>query len=188
MGLRFAYADPPYLGVAVQFYGPQAAEYDTIEGHARLFDRLAEYDAWACSLSSVTLQTLLPVCPTGVRIGGWFKTFASFKPNNLAAYAWEPVIFWGNHRTKARGFGTTVRDWCAVPITTRRGLTGAKPRDFCRWVFDFMGMRPDDEFVDVFHGSGAVARAHEEWRQQFNFASTNGTSGNPEPALPTARP
>ena len=43
MGLKFAYADPPYYGMAVKFYGdlhPEAAIYDTLEGHQALIDRL----------------------------------------------------------------------------------------------------------------------------------------------------
>src|SRR4051812_6052889 len=42
--MRFAYADPPYLGCAVRLYGdhPDAAVYDTLEGHQELIWRLSD--------------------------------------------------------------------------------------------------------------------------------------------------
>ncbi|MDR6691498.1 hypothetical protein J2X55_002421 [Microbacterium sp. 1154] len=46
--------------------------------------------------------------------------------------------------------------------TTEPGrVTGAKPAAFCRWVFDLLGAEPQDEFSDLFAGSGGVARAWE---------------------------
>ena len=38
-------------------------------------------------------------------------------------------------------------------------VVGAKPAIFARWVFDLLGALPGDEFVDVFPGSGGIARA-----------------------------
>ncbi|MEA1264177.1 hypothetical protein MicroSTF_14130 [Microbacterium sp. STF-2] len=38
-------------------------------------------------------------------------------------------------------------------------VIGAKPAVFCRWMFDLLGAEPQDEFVDVFAGSGGVMRA-----------------------------
>lgn len=38
-------------------------------------------------------------------------------------------------------------------------VIGAKPAVFCRWVFDLLGAEPQDEFVDIFAGSGGVMRA-----------------------------
>lgn len=32
-----------------------------------------------------------------------------------------------------------------------------------RWIFDWLNMQPDDEFVDMFPGSGAVTQAHYDW-------------------------
>ncbi|MBB3158219.1 hypothetical protein FHS07_001915 [Microbacterium proteolyticum] len=46
--------------------------------------------------------------------------------------------------------------------TTEPGrVVGAKPAAFCRWMFDFLGAEPQDEFTDIFAGSGGVARAWE---------------------------
>ncbi|MFG6277949.1 hypothetical protein [Microbacterium sp. 5K110] len=38
-------------------------------------------------------------------------------------------------------------------------VVGAKPAAFCRWVFDLLGAEPQDDFTDLFAGSGGVARA-----------------------------
>ena len=162
---RVAYADPPYLGVAAKHYAAHhedAGHYDQPEAHADLIDRLeAEFDTWALSLSSSTLQTILPMCPPGVRVMAWVKPFASFKPNVNPAYAWEPVIVNGLP-TRDRG-EATVRDWVSANITLQRGLPGAKPINFCFWLFDVLGLTDEDEFVDLFPGTGAVMTTYEAW-------------------------
>jgi hypothetical protein len=170
--MRFAYADPPYLGCG-KYYAdlhPDALDFDDIEAHADLVNRLvAEYpDGWALSLHTPSLKRILSVCPDDVRIGAWTKPFASFKPGVNPAYAWEPVIFAGG-RTRGRD-EATVRDWCAVPITLQRGFVGAKPDAFCFWLFDLLGARGGDEFHDLFPGSGAVTRAWNAWTNQMRFA------------------
>lgn len=38
-------------------------------------------------------------------------------------------------------------------------VVGAKPAAFCRWMFDLLGAQPQDEFADLFAGSGGVMRA-----------------------------
>jgi hypothetical protein len=164
--MRFVYADPPYLGCGASHYGEHhadAADFDRLETHAALVGRLnAEFDAWALSLHTPSLGRILSVCPADVRVGAWVKPFASFKPGVNPAYAWEPVIFRGGRKLGREV--RTVRDWVSVEITLRRGLTGAKPAAFCWWVFDFLGMEPEDEFTDLFPGSGAVGRAYELWK------------------------
>jgi hypothetical protein len=128
--VRFAYADPPYLGLAAKFYGeihPDAADYDRPETHQALIDRLcSEFDGWAMSLHSRTLRTILPMCPPDVRVMAWCKSFASYKPGVHPAYAWEPVIIRGA-RTRGR-HGSTVADYTVVPITVKRGLTAPSRR------------------------------------------------------------
>ena len=57
----------------------------------------------------------------------------------------------------------TVRDWLAESITLKRGLTGAKPREFCRWVFTLLNAQRGDTLDDLFPGSGAVSAAWAEW-------------------------
>lgn len=165
--MKFAYADPPYYGMAAKFYGemhPEASIYDTLEGHKALIERLVgEFpDGWAMSLASTNLRDILPLCPEKVRVAAWVKPFASFKKNVNPAYAWEPVIFMGGR--KRGNTVDTVRDWCAVSIALERGFQGAKPLGFCLWLFDLLGMEPGDEFHDLFPGSGSVAKAHEAWK------------------------
>lgn len=164
--MRLAYADPPYYGSAVRFYGEQAAEYDTLEGHARLIRRLVEEfpDGWALSMSSTNLWNLLRLCPSDVRVAAWVKPFASFKPGVNPAYAWEPIIVRGG-RKRGRAV-STVRDFVSCNITLKRGLAGAKPEAVCRWLFDVLGAAPEDTLVDLFPGTGGVGRAWDAWRAE----------------------
>ena len=155
---RFACADPPYPGMA-RFYrnDPRCAEVN----HALLIAHLREFDGWALSTASTTLQQVLALCPPDVRVMAWVKPFASFKKGVRVAYAWEPVIV---SPIRKRAAENTVRDWVAANITLRRGLTGAKPDAFCNWLFEVLGCGADDEFHDLFPGSGAVSRAWDLWR------------------------
>lgn len=165
--MKAAYADPPYLGLAEFFYGDrhaEAADFDKVETHAALINRLSnEYDAWAMSLHSPSLQTILPLCPADVRVMAWVKPFASFKPGVRVAYAWEPVIVRGC--PKGTREQQTVRDWVAANITLRRGFPGAKPDGFCWWLFAVLNLTAEDDFTDLFPGSGAVSRAWDTFRK-----------------------
>ena len=159
--MRFAYADPPYLGCA-HFY-PENEEVDHAQLIAQLVDEFP--DGWALSLHSPSLRIILPLCPDDVRVMAWVKPFAVYKPNVNPAYAWEPVIVRGGRkRTREQ---PTVRDWVASPITLRTGMVGAKPETFCLWLFEVLGMHPGDEFVDVFPGSGAVTLAWQRFQSRM---------------------
>jgi hypothetical protein len=164
--VKFAYADPPYVGCANLY--PEKQEVD----HGALFAQLRDGypDGWALSASSPSLPYLLglPDCPAEVRIAAWVKPFASFKPNVNPAYAWEPVIFYGGRKRTREA--PTVRDWVSCPITLRKGLTGAKPERFCYWLFDLLGMEPGDQLDDLFPGTGIVSRSWETWQRQGRLA------------------
>lgn len=164
---KFGYADPPYFGQGKKHYSdhPEHAEYDTIDGHRRLVERLeAEYpDGWAMSLHTPSLGEILAICPDDVRVGAWVKTFAAFKANVNPGYCWEPVIFRGG-RKRSRQW-PTVRDWVAAPITLKKGTSGAKPPQFTLWVLSLLGAEPQDQIDDLFPGSGMVQSAIDEWRQ-----------------------
>jgi hypothetical protein len=158
--MKFAFADPPYLGCGKLYaaHHPEAHIWDDIQAHADLINRLVSDfpDGWALCASSPSLQDILPLCPRGVRVAAWVKPFAVFKPNVNPAYAWEPVIFAGGRRgdrTRA-----TVRDWLAKEITLQKGLVGAKPEAFCRWVLDLLGYEVGDEISDLFPGTGIMGR------------------------------
>lgn len=166
--MKAAYADPPYLGLAEAFYGkmhPEAAEYDKPETHQRLIDRLMdEHDCWAMSLHEPALREILNMCPKDVRVASWVKPFSSFKKNVTRAWTWEPVIF-SFHRARKRTIEQpTWRDHIAEPIAMMRGFPGAKPERFCFWVFEGLNLQPEDEFSDLFPGSGAVGRAWDKWK------------------------
>jgi hypothetical protein len=163
--MKCAYADPPYLGCGKLYaaHHPDALDWDRPETHRALVERLCDEfpDGWAMSLNSPSLKVILPMCPDDCRVSPWNKPFAIFKPNVGVAYAWEPVIWRGGRkRTREQD---TVRDWVSANITLKRGLTGAKPRDFCRWMFSALNLQPGDEFVDLFPGTGAVMLAWREW-------------------------
>jgi hypothetical protein len=161
---RVAYADPPYLGCGNLYADkhPNALDWDKPKRHRELIISLYDsYDGWALSCSSPSLKTLLGFCDNTVRVAAWVKPFTSFKPNVNPAYAWEPVIF-RPCRTRDRA-EPTIRDWVAENITLQRGLTGAKPRSFCLWMFDLIGARKGDDFHDLFPGTGAVGAAWQEF-------------------------
>jgi hypothetical protein len=161
--MRAAYADPPYIGQAKKFYSddPRCAEVD----HEVLLAELcAGYDAWALSCSSNTLRRILrlPACPEDIRIASWIKPWASYKPGVNPAYTWEPVLFYGSRkRDRAED---KVRDSVVAAVPMGQQITGTKPRHFCYWLFELLGLRPGDEFIDLFPGSGAVSAAWRDWQ------------------------
>jgi hypothetical protein len=179
--MRFGYADPPYYQCAVKFYGdhPEAAVYDTIDGHRDLVKRLtAEFpDGWALCMGSVDLIRLVPhlidPLPEDVRVAAWCKSFASFKTNVNPAYTWEPVLFAGGR--KGDRSRLTVKDHLVEPIALQKGLTGAKPPAFNRWVLDLLGWVPDDDLVDLFPGTGGMGEAVAAARAQADLFSVGET-------------
>lgn len=171
--MRFAYADPPYLGCGRLYakHHAEAMSWDDPETHRRLVERLCdEYqDGWAMSLSTPSLRVLLPMCPLDCRIGSWVKPFAAFKPNVPVAYAWEPVIFRGGRR---RGRDEpTVRDWHSENIAMKKGLPGAKPPKFAMWISDLLGVDwAQDTIDDLFpgtHGMSLIWREHIPKQEQL---------------------
>lgn len=158
--MHFAFADPPYLGCGALYkeHHADALAWDAPETHRALIERLvSDYpDGWAMCLSTPSLRTLLPMCPEDCRVAAWVKPFAAFKVNVNPAYAWEPVVFRGGRRgDRTRD---TVRDRFSKEITLKRGLTGAKPEAFCRWVLELLGYVTGDEVDDLFPGTGIMGR------------------------------
>lgn len=168
----FAYADPPYIGQAKRHYShdPRCAEVD----HTQLVVRLAAYDGWALSCSSPSLEEILHICrkvvgPNSVRVGGWFKPFAAFKPNVNPGYTWEPVVFVPSPRKRLRT-EPTVRDYIEADavkanITLKKGLSGAKPETFCRWLIELLGIQKGDTLADLYPGTGIVTQVWEAWQE-----------------------
>jgi hypothetical protein len=171
--LKFAYADPPYIGQAKRHYShdPQCAEVD----HKELIYRLCrDYpDGWALSLSSPTLGYILSLCPQDVRVAAWCKSFCAFKKGVRPAYAWEPVIYRGGrnpvngHKAavpEKNGKQITPKDFIVAPITLKKGLVGAKPEPVCNWILDLLNFQPGDELEDLFPGTGVMGRIVEARR------------------------
>lgn len=168
--VRIAFADPPYIGQAHRY-----AEKTEVD-HSELIGRLiSEYpDGWALSLSSPSQYEIEKILEEkhglhkikgDYRVGVWVKPFAVFKPNVNPGFAWEPVIFRGGRKERSRT-EPTVRDWVSVSVTLQRGMVGAKPDEFCFWVFQFLGLRACDTLDDLYYGSGAVTRAWEAYKRQ----------------------
>lgn len=171
--MRFAYADPPYLGCCKLYEHRHEDPYgcwDDVATHVDLIGHLTSGypDGWAMSATSVSLRTLLPLCPPDVRVSPWNKSFCAFKKGVRPAYAWEPVIWRGGRNP---GFGhphappekggkqTTPKDFIVCPITLKKGLTGAKPEKVCSWILDLLNVQDGDDVIDLFPGTGAMGLA-----------------------------
>lgn len=166
--MKIAYADPPYFGCGKSHYGdlhPEAGVWDTREAHANLVTRLIDEfpDGWALSCNPKDLAFYLPLLPDDVRVAAWCKTWHQIRPKVPVQYAWEPVIFRGGRTVKN---DPMVRDWMACCTTRMRGTKGAKPDEFCVWVFRMLGLEPEDDFQDLFPGSGAVGAAWDAFISQ----------------------
>jgi hypothetical protein len=158
--MKFAYADPPYIGQAKRLY--QCPEIN----HGQLIKDLEEnYDGWALSISSPTLREVLNMCPDKVRVGAWIKPFHSLK-GARPSYGWEPVIFKTPHTKKLKE-SPLPKDFVSCNILLQKGFIGGKPKDFCFWIFDILGIKPEDEFKDLFYGSGMVTKSYEEYISNY---------------------
>lgn len=166
--MRLAYADPPYPGQAKRHYGDHP-DYAGEVDHGGLICRLLHYDGWALSTSNRALRDVLALCPPHVRVLSWHKPIAP-PMSGHGVFGWEPVIV-----SWARPPAGDLRDTLTVSpeqYTFRPKpegyVTGAKPPAFSRWLFQWLGARPGDEFADLFPGSRAVTDA---WAA-FNAAPT----------------
>lgn len=160
--LRLAYADPPYPGRAHLYanHPDFAGEVD----HRELALTLAtQYDGWALSTSAEALPEIFGYLREAAvdrfRLLAWIK--------HTVTVSWEPVIV-VSARPPER-----VRDWiqCEPDAYQWREkpdgyVIGQKPKAFCRWMFEWLGARPDDHFDDLFPGSGQVGETWEEWKVQ----------------------
>ena len=162
--IRVAYADPPYPGTAKKYYADHP-DFDGEVDHAELVEKLlSEYpDGWALSTSSKALPMVLKLCPNTVRIGVWFR---GSRPNKTAREpqdAWEPVVYAGGRQVEPVA-GAERRENALVYVsrprlTDPKRVIGAKSAAFIWWMFSLLGLRPGDDFTDLFPGSDGVSRA-----------------------------
>lgn len=177
--MRIGYADPPYPGQAARHYKYHpdfAGEVD----HQELLQRLErDYDGWLLHTSSPALPAILYWAEEyGVgpyRVMAWVKPFAAFKRNVPVAYAWEPVLV-KPCRKPVVAHRIVMRDWVSESITMKKGLTGAKPENVCRWAFEMLGMEVEDELDDMYPGTGAVHKAWQAWRADILLDSSGATA------------
>jgi hypothetical protein len=162
-----AYADPPYIAsrsMAKQHYSddPMASDVD----HKSLIKQLQSYDGWALSMAAnlKSMREIVPMLPENARIASWCKPFASFKPGINPAYTWEAVAY-QSARPNRRDIAT-VKDHLVENITLQKGLVGAKPRNFCWWLFDLLGAEQDDTLHDLYPGTGVVSECWYEFNSQ----------------------
>lgn len=165
---RFAYADPPYPGCSRYYKGhpDYAGEVD----HAELLDRLERDfpDGWALSTSSRSLGYLVELLEgrqlaldRDVRLGIW--SFPQARPlGDRPRRSWEPVLFRAG-RPVQPGVCTLDSVHAAPPRALPGQVIGSKPGEFAYWVFANMGAMSHDELVDLFPGSGGIARAWRRW-------------------------
>lgn len=163
--LRLAYADPPYPGLARRCYEGHpdyAGEVDHEELVAGLVRDFP--DGWALSTSVDALVPVLRLCPPAARVAVWVRgerPAAAWTP----LHAWEPVIYTGGRAKLSAGAARRVDVLFGSPgpgrLADPRRVVGAKPAAFCRWLFELLGAAPGDELVDLYPGSGGVARAWE---------------------------
>lgn len=165
-----AYADPPYLGCCGLYqHNHTDGCWNDLDTHKTLIAKLcADFpDGWALSASSPSLQQILPLCPSDVRVAAWVKSFGAFKKGVRPAYMWEPIIFRGGRNKKhpppeKNGKQTTPKDFIVESITLKKGLTGAKPEKVCRWILDLLNVMEGDRVHDLFPGTGIMGRVATE--------------------------
>jgi hypothetical protein len=172
--MKLGYADPPYFGCGKLYatQHPEALLWDNPQTHIDLVNKLnQEFDGWVLHTSATPAAISLYghlVTNSNVRWCAWVKGFAAFKKNVPVAYAWEPVLIKAARKPTVTG-RIIMRDWINCSITLQRGLTGAKPEKVCHWAFELLGAVPDDDLLDLFPGTGAVEKAWNTWRSQYEL-------------------
>jgi hypothetical protein len=169
--LRFAYADPPYPGNAERLYGDHP-DYAGEVDHRELLLELDGYDAWALSTSADALPFVVSCAAAAglssstYRVAVWLR---GGRPNrrSLRINEWEPVLY-RPARVARTSSSAQVSDVLEGRNPRRRtthpaAVIGAKPPDFCAWLFELCGLTPADELSDLFPGSGGVARSWAWW-------------------------
>lgn len=167
--MRFAYADPPYLGQCAKYGHRHEAPYgcwNDPETHRLLIRNLRDQygDGWALSASEPSQETMYRLFSeelgtARMRMSPWVKPFAIYKPNVNPAYAWEPV-FWTGGRNFER-YDPTVRNFHVEGVTLKKKIPGAKPPRFSLFILSQLGVdfAAGDGIDDLFPGSHGVTVA-----------------------------
>lgn len=139
-------------------FHPEAGEWDDPARHRALLEQLvAEADGWAIATTMDGLEAYRPL-PVPAHVLVWQKTNAMPTAHAIASTL-EAVIVCPPPGRRARRDDGQVPD-LLVAGKGRGNFAGAKPAVWTRWVLAALGYLPgEDELVDLFPGSGAVARA-----------------------------
>lgn len=192
--MRFAIADPPYLGRAHRHYGirpgvgvefgsgpsraasgrqpskratsehPDASEWDQPERHQEMVDELVVAFDGFAIAMHRTSLSHYLAWLPDAWVAVWHDTRMPAGGARIVG-AWEPVLVQTPKMTR-RGRGMNVRDVLVAPHPEVAHL-GAKPRAWTAWVIDMLGVGDDDEVVDMFPGSGLVAAELAQGRFQL---------------------
>jgi hypothetical protein len=174
---RFAYADPPYPGLARRYYGDEP-DFGGEVDHAALIASLeaSGYAGWALSTSARALRWVLPLCPEDAHVCPWVKPAGVPAATYGLHTCWEAlIVVRGRKRRPGRRDFLYAHAARGGVQCERDALPGRKPLAFCAWLFDCLGMVPGDDLVDLFPGSGIVSRAWAELSSR-----TSATSPSPE--------
>lgn len=159
--MRFAYADPPYPGMARRCYRDHP-DFGGEVDHAALLSQLQTFDGWALSTSARALPAVCALAVAQgleVRVAAWLRG-ARRTASAWPLSSWEPVVFAGGRRLVSTDVALDTLQHVSRPrLTDAKRVIGAKPAAFAYWLFDLLGALPGDELVDVFPGSGGIARA-----------------------------
>jgi len=177
--LRFAYADPPYPGMARRLYGRQEVN------HRELLKILTgNYNGWALSTSARALREILPLCPPEARVCAWFKPGDAPPATYGLHNTWEAVVVLQGRRMQP-GIPDSIYKH---PARFGGDLVGRKPLVFCAWLFKAMGILPGDSFEDLFPGTGIVGRAWGELNRESVSTASSPTDKPVDQGPATRRP
>lgn len=140
-------------------FHPDAVDWDNPARHRQLLeDLVADFDGWAIATTPDGLEAYRPL-PIAAQILVWAKTNATPTSRAIAS-TWEAVIVCPPLGRRARRPGQPAVPDVLVTAAPRRSFAGAKPPEWTRWVLAALDYRPgEDDLVDLFPGSGAVAAA-----------------------------
>lgn len=189
--MRFAYADPPYVGQAKKLYGKHPDYAGEVDQGALIRRLVDEYpDGWALSLSASSLPAILPLCPPDVRVMAWLKSMVHMLPGVRLQYGWEPVIMRGGRQGPHTTGDPMLKDYLVCHPqehqyrTAENGhVIGRKPKAFCEWLFRCLGAEPGDELDDVFAGTGHVAECWARFSSQLSLLGQPVSQETPAPAV-----
>lgn len=158
--MKFAYADPPYLGMGKKMFGnlhKEASLFDKVENQQNLIQSLIkDYpDGWALSCNPRDLQFLL--IDKEIRICAWTKTFHQIRRTTVQ-FSWEAVLLYRGRVEPLRK--PMVRDSISGHIAKRLGFRGAKPDYFNDWIINLLNFKAEeDTLTDLFPGTNGMSQA-----------------------------